>query len=397
MTPFVDPDYRRSALVTIDVQCDTLDGQPLEVPGTSQMLPRLGELVNAFRSARRPWIHVVRIYKRDGSNADLCRRQEVLGGAPWLHPDSAGVQLAPEIVTSSLRLDCDRLLANQVQTVGEGEYIVYKPRWGAFYRTPLEALLRATGVNTLVFAGCNFPNCPRTSIYEASERDYRVVLARDAISGLYEAGAEELRNIGVQLHSVTEIAASLAVVAEEAPPAPASRSGFPADSTPAEAVVALEAEEWRDASGQFVISTDRARLDLELIHGFLRESYWSPGVPLAIVRRAIQGSLVFGVYTSSGQQAGFARIVSDGSTFAYLADVFVVEAYRSQGLSKWLLSVIVAHPRLQNLRRWMLATRDAHGLYAKFGFTPLAAPERFMQRHDPGVYARLRAPDGESG
>jgi GNAT superfamily N-acetyltransferase len=145
---------------------------------------------------------------------------------------------------------------------------------------------------------------------------------------------------------------------------------------------------WLHPGGKYVVSADPALLNLDRIHGALRESYWSPGIPREVVRRAIPGSLAFGVHAASGGQMGFARVVTDRATFAYLADVFIPPSQRGQGLNKWLMSVIVEHPDLQGLRRWRLATRDAHGLYAKFGFTSLRAPERFMERHDPDVYAR---------
>lgn len=206
---FVAPDYGHSALITIDVQSDTLDGHPLEIPGTSAMLPRLEELASAFREASQPIVHVVRLYKPDGSNADLCRRHDLIEGAQWLRPGSMGAQLAPGIVSSSVQLNCDRLLAGEFQQIGPIEQIMYKSRWGAFYQTPLELFLRSNGVTTLVFAGCNFPNCPRTSIYEASERDFRIVLASDAISGLYDRGATELTDIGVTLETVRDIASAL--------------------------------------------------------------------------------------------------------------------------------------------------------------------------------------------
>jgi GNAT superfamily N-acetyltransferase len=148
----------------------------------------------------------------------------------------------------------------------------------------------------------------------------------------------------------------------------------------------MQPREW--TRGEFVISTDRSRLDVEAVHRFLStESYWSPGIPLEVVRRAIEHSLPFGVYRG-GQQVGFARVVTDFTTFAYLADVFILESQRGQGLSKWLMEAILSHPDLQGLRRWMLATRDAHGLYAQHGFKPLKAPERFMEKHDPDVYRR---------
>lgn len=138
--------------------------------------------------------------------------------------------------------------------------------------------------------------------------------------------------------------------------------------------------------GPITVDTDPARLDLAVVHGFLAESYWAKGIPLETVRRSIRNSLCFGLY-EAGHQIGFARVVSDRATFAYLADVFVLESHRGRGLGKLLMDAVVAHPDLQGLRRWMLATRDAHGLYAQFGFTPLLSPERFMQLHDPDVYA----------
>lgn len=139
--------------------------------------------------------------------------------------------------------------------------------------------------------------------------------------------------------------------------------------------------------GEITVSTDQARLDLNLVHSFLARSYWSPGIPREIVERSIGNSLCFGAFENS-QQVGFARVISDRTTFAYLADVFILESHRGRGLSKFLMECIMKHPDLQNLRRWMLATRDAHGLYAKFGFTTLKDPQTFMQLHDPDVYTR---------
>ncbi len=127
------------------------------------------------------------------------------------------------------------------------------------------------------------------------------------------------------------------------------------------------------------ISTDPARLQLAAIHAYLTRSYWSPGVPRDVVARAIANSLCFGIYLDEAQ-VGFARVVTDKASFAYLADVYVLEAHRRQGLSKRLVAAIQAHPDLQGLRRFMLATRDAHGLYAQFGFRPVAAPDRLMER-----------------
>ncbi len=138
--------------------------------------------------------------------------------------------------------------------------------------------------------------------------------------------------------------------------------------------------------GEFLISTDPSRLDLDVIHGFLTNCYWAKGIPREVVARSIEHSLCFGVYDGSGAQVGFARVVSDFATVAYLGDVFVLESHRGRGLSKWLMECITQHPGLQGLRRWILLTSDAHELYKKFGFTPVKAPDRYMELHDPRVY-----------
>lgn len=139
--------------------------------------------------------------------------------------------------------------------------------------------------------------------------------------------------------------------------------------------------------GDYVISTDVQRLDVLAIHAFLSRSYWSPGIPLALVQRAIDHSLCFGLFHRD-EQVGFARVVTDRASFAYLADVYVLEAHRGRGLSKWLIEVVRAHPDLQGLRRFLLATRDAHELYRQFGFKELADPSRLMEVLDLDVYAR---------
>ncbi len=204
--PYTSPHFGSAALITIDTQRDVLDGGPLEIAGTSAALDAMHALVEAFRAAGRPVVHIVRLYRADGANVDLCRRRGVERGARVLPPGAPGSQLAPPLLPApDLTLDDELLLAGGVQALGPGESVIYKPRWGAFYGTPLEEHLREQGVTTLVFCGCNFPNCPRTSIYEASERDFRVVLARDAVSGLYERGEEELAGIGVRLAAAAEL------------------------------------------------------------------------------------------------------------------------------------------------------------------------------------------------
>lgn len=142
--------------------------------------------------------------------------------------------------------------------------------------------------------------------------------------------------------------------------------------------------EWRN--GEFLVSTERSRLQIGVIHKFLtEESYWAKDRTFEQTETAIENSLPFGVYRGENQ-IGFARVVTDYATFAYLGDVFILEEFRGQGLSKWLMETITSHPDLQNFRRWILATRDAHALYEKFGFTPLKFPARWMEKPAPNAY-----------
>lgn len=147
-------------------------------------------------------------------------------------------------------------------------------------------------------------------------------------------------------------------------------------------------QEWQ--RDPFTISDDPARLDVALIHDFIStKSYWGIGRPIAVVQRSIDGSFPFGIYRGD-EMVGFARVVTDYATFAWIADVFVVEWARGQGLSKWLMEVMLDHPKLQGFRRWVLATKDAQELYRKFGFIELKRPERWMERFDPSMQ---EAPD----
>lgn len=140
---------------------------------------------------------------------------------------------------------------------------------------------------------------------------------------------------------------------------------------------------WRDAT--YLITDDPACLDVTLIHNFLVSSYWAEGIPFDVMRRSIENSLPFGVY-DGGKQVGFARVVSDYATFAYLADVFILESHRGRGLSKRLMEVIMTHPKLQGLRRWHLVTRDAHGLYRQSGFSDLKNPAMHMEIWHSDIY-----------
>ena len=140
---------------------------------------------------------------------------------------------------------------------------------------------------------------------------------------------------------------------------------------------------------RFCISTDKEKMDIDVIHSFLTRSYWAEGISKEIIRKSVEESLCFGVFEND-KQVGFARMITDKATFAYLADVFIIEEFRGLGLSKWLMEVIMAHPDLQGLRRMMLATRDAHELYKKFGFNPLNNVDRWMHIHHPDVYKVIK-------
>lgn len=145
--------------------------------------------------------------------------------------------------------------------------------------------------------------------------------------------------------------------------------------------------------GMLRVDTDTHSLDVDMIHRVLASAYWSENIPRAVVERAIAGSLCFGGYLDGHGQIAFARMITDGATFAYLADVFVLPDYQGRGYAKALVAEVMAHPDVQGLRRIMLATRDAHRLYARFGFVPVAAPDRLMEIHVPGIY---RQPAGVS-
>jgi nicotinamidase-related amidase len=206
--PYTRPLPGSAALVLIDVQRDFYaDDAPLPIAGTAAAIPAMARLATEFRRRARPIVHVVRLYRPDGSNADVVRKQAIEQGARMAVPGSAGSQIAAELLPNAVDLEHELLLSGELQQVGPREHVIYKPRWGAFYQTNLEQHLRDTGSDTTVFAGCNFPNCPRTSIYEASERDFRIMLVSDAVSGLDDRGIKECRAIGVD---VRNLSASLA-------------------------------------------------------------------------------------------------------------------------------------------------------------------------------------------
>lgn len=142
--------------------------------------------------------------------------------------------------------------------------------------------------------------------------------------------------------------------------------------------------------GSYTISDESVRLDPRAIHAYLTRAYWSAGIPLELVERSLRHSLCIGAYDGAGSQVGLVRLISDFATYCYVCDVYVLEDHRGQGLSKAMLGMVKDHPKLQGLRRWSLVTADAHGLYRQFGFTPVAQPERHMERLAPEIYRSRR-------
>ncbi len=216
MAKYTEPDYENSALLTIDTQNDfSLKDAICEIKGTyDDVIPNMVKILKRFREKSKPIIHIIRLYKEDGSNVDICRKKKVEDGLKVVAPNSEGAELVKELKPNEVKLDAKRLLSGEIQELASNEFVIYKPRWGAFYKTPLEDFLQKKGITTLVFTGCNFPNCPRTSIYEASERGFRLIVIEDAISGIYGKGIEELINISCELITTEEFIMS----SQEDPP-----------------------------------------------------------------------------------------------------------------------------------------------------------------------------------
>jgi nicotinamidase-related amidase len=211
MDRYIRPHFARSALLTIDMQNDfTLEDAPARIAGTDEVVSNVVRLLVCYRKMGLPIIHVLRFYLPDGSNSDLCRRKMIQDGRQIVIPDSYGADLVEQLKPRQMNeIDAIRLLNGRLQMISDNEYVMYKPRWGAFYQTGLHRFLNRDlndfSIDTLVFAGCNFPNCPRTSIYEASERDYRVVLINDAVSQFTGRDETELLGIGTTLLRTAEL------------------------------------------------------------------------------------------------------------------------------------------------------------------------------------------------
>jgi len=196
---YTGPEWRKVALVIIDLQAEFMDGGALPVPGTSEILDRVADLAAAFRAAGRPIVHVVRFYEPGGSDVDLPRRAEVEAGARIAAPGSTGSQIPDAVLPRPTPLAPDTLLTGEPQRLGDNEVILFKPRWSAFHRTRLEPWLHERGVTTVVVAGCNLPNCPRATLFDASERDFRTVVVTDAVSQASDERLADLQRIGVSL------------------------------------------------------------------------------------------------------------------------------------------------------------------------------------------------------
>ena len=201
MTDYTTPHWVSAALVVVDLQRDFLDDGASPIPGTTAVVPNVAILTAAFRQAGRPIAHVVRLYEPGGSDVDPPRRRAIEEGTRIVAPGSDGAEVAEGIMPNPVRLDSAILLSRQMQSVGKREVVLFKPRWSGFYRTGLEEWLRQEGCDTVVVAGCNLPNCPRATLFDASERDFRAVLVTDAVSATTEERLVDLDRIGVHLYT----------------------------------------------------------------------------------------------------------------------------------------------------------------------------------------------------
>lgn len=206
---YTRPRWESSALLLIDLQRDFLDDGPAPIPGTTEVLPPVGQLITAFRAARRPIAHVVRLYRPDGTNADSVRRRSIEEGASVVTPGSLGSEPADGLLPAGAQLDAELLLAQGAQSVGPMEMLFYKPRWSAFYCTRLADWLASEGCDTVVVAGCNLPNCPRATLFDATQRDLRSVLVTDAVSQTSPERLADLQRIGAHLMSVAQVCSHL--------------------------------------------------------------------------------------------------------------------------------------------------------------------------------------------
>lgn len=212
MTDYTSPHWDRAALLVIDVQQDFLDHGAAPIGGTSDILPALRVVLEGFRAAGLPIAHVIRLYEPGSTDADLVRRGDLEASPGLVAPGSTGSQLAPQLFDGRIALDPPLLLTGQRQVITDSEVVLYKPRWSAFYRTDLHAWLTEAGVDTVVVAGCNLPNCPRATLFDATSRDLRTVLAVDAVSQVTPERLADLSAIGVTLATNRQITGALSTL-----------------------------------------------------------------------------------------------------------------------------------------------------------------------------------------
>lgn len=207
MSDYLSPQWPNSALVMIDVQNDFVDG-PSAIPGTAERIEAMARLIEGFRAARRPVVHIVRSYVAGESDVDTVRRARIEAGSAAVQPGTEGAKVPARLVDADP--DWELLRSGEPQRLGDDEFLLYKPRWSAFHRTKLDDLLHGLRISTVVVAGCNLPNCPRATLFDATERDYRAVLAIDATSQTTPERLADLELIGVQLRAVDDIARGVA-------------------------------------------------------------------------------------------------------------------------------------------------------------------------------------------
>jgi nicotinamidase-related amidase len=207
MQEYLAPERERIALITIDAQRDfILPSAPASVSGAISTVPAMRRMIDAFREAGTPIVHTVRLYRCNGSNVDLCHRAAIEAGQRIVMPGTSGAELIDEVKPSlGQRLEPELLLDGKLQEIGHKEWVCYKSRLSAFFQTPLEDHLKSLGITTIVLCGTDFPTSPRSTVYAASNRDFRIVLATDAISGATDAGLDELAQIGVYLMSSEQL------------------------------------------------------------------------------------------------------------------------------------------------------------------------------------------------
>lgn len=219
MDHYTRPDFAKAALLSVDVQRDLLEGGPLAFANPTAVLSNMIDIATAFRAVDRPIVHVVRLYLPDGSNADLCRRAALERGASALVVGTPGAELVSDLVPDGgALLNSDALLAGEFQALSANEIVMYKPRWGAFYATPLLEHIHALEITTVVIIGCNFPNCPRATAVEASERDLRVVVVTDALSRFDDHVVAEMGGIGVATMTSADVVKQLQISHARASP-----------------------------------------------------------------------------------------------------------------------------------------------------------------------------------